>query len=323
MTPRRLLARSLLHFRAVHLAVAAGVAVGAAILAGALMVGSSVRGSLRDLTLDRLGAIDFAAVGERYFRASVSDSLGEAGAAATAILIRGSAEHAGTGARASKVQIHGVGPDFWGFHDVEPPEIGRRGIAVNRRLADELGAVEGEDLLLRFQADTLVPAESVLGRKADNVRLVRLRITAVLADRGPGRFGLSPRQQLPANAFLDREALQRALEQPDRANAVFLAGDSLEAANTAWREAFSPEDARLVTRVLPGAGRFLVESERVVLDPAAVEAIHAAASDVGLASGEVLTYLANSIAANGRQVPYSTVTALQEWPDSLRLRERR
>lgn len=321
MTPRRLLARSLLHFRAVHLAVAAGVAVGAAILAGALMVGSSVRGSLRDLTLDRLGAIDFAAAGERYFRASVSDSLGEAGAAVTAILIRGSAEHAGTGARASKVQIHGVGPDFWGFHDVEPPEIGRRGIAVNRRLADELGAVEGDDLLLRFQADTLVPAESVLGRKADNVRLVRLRITAVLADRGPGRFGLSPRQQLPANAFLDREALQRALEQPDRANAVFLAGNSLEAGNTAWREAFSPEDARLVTRVLPGEGRFLVESERVVLDPAAVEAIHAAASEVGLASGEVLTYLANSIAANGRQVPYSTVTALQEWPDSLRLRD--
>ena len=29
-------------------------------------------------------------------------------------------------------------------------------------------------------------------------------------DRGPGRFGLSPNQQLPLNAFLPLDALQRA-----------------------------------------------------------------------------------------------------------------
>ena len=48
------MARSLLHYRAVNSAVALGVGVGTAVLAGALIVGSSVRGSLRDLTLDRL-----------------------------------------------------------------------------------------------------------------------------------------------------------------------------------------------------------------------------------------------------------------------------
>ena len=319
MTPRRLLARSLLHFRAVHAAVAIGVGVGAAILAGALMVGSSVRGSLRGLTLDRLGAIDFAVVGERYFRETVRDALGESGKAAAGILIRGSAEHAGSGARASKVLIHGVGSDFWGFYDTEPPAVGTREIAINRRLADELGAAEGDDVLLRFHTDTLVPAESVMGRKADNVRLLRLRVASVLENQGPGRFGLSPQQQLPANAFVEREALQRALDQRGRANSLFVAGGTLKSVTSAWREAFSPEDARLVMRILPGGDGFLVESERIVLDPPAVEAIHEAAAEVGLSSDEVLTYLANSIEANGRSVPYSTVTALQAWPDSIRL----
>lgn len=320
MTPRRLLVRSLLHFRAVHLAVAVGVAVGAAILAGALIVGSSVRGSLRGLTLDRLGAIDLALVGERYFREAVDDALGGPGTAATAILIRGSAEHAGSGARASKVRIHGVSADFWRFYDVPPPELGVREIAINRRLADELGAAEGDDLLLRFHADAIVPAESVMGRKADNVRLLRLKIQVVLENRGPGRFGLSPRQQLPINAFVGTETLQRALDQPGRANALFSAGASLESATAAWQEAFSVEDARLVMRALPGEEAFVVESGRVVLDPAAVRAIHESATELDLESSEVLTYLANSIEANGRQVPYSTVTALQDWPESLRLR---
>ena len=196
MTSRRLLARSLLHFRAVHAAVAVGVGVGAAILAGALMVGSSVRGSLRGLTLDRLGAIDFAVVGERYFRESVRDALGGPGTASAGVLIRGSAEHASSGARASKVRIHGVDSNFWEFHETEPPAVGMREIAINRRLAGELGAAEGDDVLLRFHTDTLIPAESVMGRKADNVRLLRLRIVSILEDRGPGRFGLSPQQQL-------------------------------------------------------------------------------------------------------------------------------
>ena len=312
-----MLARSLLHYRAVNGAVALGVAIGAAILAGALMVGSSVRGSLRALTLDRLGAIDFAAVGERYFRESASEALGPEHRAATAVLIRGNAEHADSGARASKVQIHGVDGAFWGFYSVDEFAAGPREVALSRRLADELGAAEGDDILLRFRTDTLVPAESVMGRKADSVRLLRLRVASVLENRGPARFGLSPRQQLPSNAFVAKEVLQRALEQPGRANALLVAGGTLDSASAAWREAFSSEDAALVVRAVPGTNDLLVGSDRIVLDPAAASAVHNAAG-AGFSSAEVLTYLANSIEANGRAVPYSTVTALGEWPQSLR-----
>ena len=54
MTTFRLAVRSLRHYRATNLAVSAGVAVAVAVLTGALMVGDSVRASLRALGyLDR------------------------------------------------------------------------------------------------------------------------------------------------------------------------------------------------------------------------------------------------------------------------------
>jgi hypothetical protein len=59
---------SLRHYRRIHLAVALGVAVATAVLTGALLVGDSVRGSLRDLTLERLGRIDSAIVAVHPFR---------------------------------------------------------------------------------------------------------------------------------------------------------------------------------------------------------------------------------------------------------------
>ncbi len=55
MTPRALVLHSLRHFWRTHLAVVAGVAVAVAVLAGALLVGDSVRASLRGLVDERLG----------------------------------------------------------------------------------------------------------------------------------------------------------------------------------------------------------------------------------------------------------------------------
>jgi hypothetical protein len=51
-----------------HLAVALGVAAATAVLTGALLVGDSVRGSLKQLALDRLGNIDQALITDRFFR---------------------------------------------------------------------------------------------------------------------------------------------------------------------------------------------------------------------------------------------------------------
>ena len=58
MTTAQLLQRNLTYFWRTNLAVVAGVAIAVSVLAGALLVGDSVRGSLRDLFLQRLGNTD-------------------------------------------------------------------------------------------------------------------------------------------------------------------------------------------------------------------------------------------------------------------------
>src|SRR6185503_3147049 len=69
MTLRTLILRSLrFHWRG-HLGVLLGAAIGSAALIGALVVGDSVRISLRELALQRLGNVHFAMdTGDRLFR---------------------------------------------------------------------------------------------------------------------------------------------------------------------------------------------------------------------------------------------------------------
>src|SRR5947199_4964898 len=75
MTPMRLLLRSLLYHGRANLAVGLGAAVGAAVLAGALLVGDSLRGSLRDRANRQLNGTEHALVGGRFFREQLADQL--------------------------------------------------------------------------------------------------------------------------------------------------------------------------------------------------------------------------------------------------------
>ena len=91
MTPFRLLLRNLLYHWRGNLAVFLGVVVGTAVLTGALLVGDSLRGSLRDLTLRRLGWVDEALVGGRFFREEAGRRTAGAGVISPAVLVRGTA----------------------------------------------------------------------------------------------------------------------------------------------------------------------------------------------------------------------------------------
>ena len=335
LSPRRFLLRSLAYHRGIHLAVALGVAVGTAVLSGALLVGDSVRGSLRDLTLDRLGAIDYALVGDRYFREHLADDLAEATnfayafeRAAPAVLIRGSVQSAASGARAGRVNIHGVDGRFAAFYQDPLPTPGAREVVLNESLAREIEVEAGDSVLVRFQTDTLVPSESVMGRKGDNARTLRLVVHSIVPNRGPGRFGLSSSQHLPFNAYLPLETLQRSLDQTGRANALFVSGGDADAGarqiNDILRGALTLDDLNLATRMLTTPGTFALTTGRVVLDIPVAEAAARAAEETNLAAIPILTYLANTIRVRDREIPYSTVTAVDmsrpSIKDSLRLR---
>src|ERR1700724_2116121 len=92
MTLKRLLLRNLFYHWRGNLAVCLGVVVGTAVLTGALLVGDSLRGSLRDLTLDRLGWVDNALVTPRFFREVLAEQL-PASRVSRAILLQAAATY--------------------------------------------------------------------------------------------------------------------------------------------------------------------------------------------------------------------------------------
>ncbi len=135
MTSITLLLRSLTHFWRINLAVVAGVGVAVSVLAGAFLVGTSVRASLRDLALQRLGSVDHVVTAGAFFREALaeevlaSDALGGSAAgaapaagspaAATAvpmIALEGFVTHQESGSRAGGIQVYGVDDRFWAFN---------------------------------------------------------------------------------------------------------------------------------------------------------------------------------------------------------------
>lgn len=351
----RLGLNGLRHHWRMHLAVALGVAAGTAVLTGALLVGDSVRGSLRDLTLERLGQVDVVLIAPRFFRPKLADEIaarpdfGESFASARpAIFMRASVEHEVQRTNAQddtrgnrpirrfsgQVALYGIDDDFWQLGDMRPAGLaakdGLEAVILNQALADELEAKIGDVIVLKLPEQSLVPADSVLGRKQDTVGTGRFHVADVVPTRGLGRFSLHPNQQLPLNAFVARSAAAELLDQQGKVNAVLLTGR--QPANEAppdiaverLRETLRPELEDYGIRVeqieFGGAAYFNVTTDRMLFDTAATEAIEAVAARHGGQS--VLTYLANLISAGPpvddphtdkpvpRSIPYSTVTAL-------------
>src|SRR5437016_1020587 len=116
MTTLTLIRRSLRFHARAHLGALLGAAVGSAVLVGALIVGDSVRGSLREMALMRLGDVEFAlASGDRLFRNQLASDLALKlnDRTAAALQLAGAAVKADGSARANHVQVLGVTEDFW------------------------------------------------------------------------------------------------------------------------------------------------------------------------------------------------------------------
>ena len=347
MSAWRFILRSLAYHWRTHTAVALGVAAATAVLTGALLVGDSVRGSLRRLTLDRLGRIDEVLVTDRFFAADLAATLEAAPsvrqhytAVVPAILFsRGVVElqEADRTGRASHVQIVGCDADFWELGDdryrpSQPP--GRNEIVLNAPLAEQLQARPGDQVVLRLPHASQVPADSPLGRTSDRVRAIAaLRVIDILPAQSLGRFSLSASQATPRNAYVALETLQRPLEEEDRINAILVAGRSPHAppddqARSALidalrptladygfalqhvRQTFRPDDAQPEQVVFDYLS---LTTDRMVFSPPAERAALRAWEPWG--AQPLSTYLANSLERIGGEtpspvIPYSLVTAV-------------
>ncbi|MCE2448613.1 MAG: ABC transporter permease [Candidatus Latescibacteria bacterium] len=314
--------RSLIYYWRVHLGLLLGTAVATTALTGALLVGDSMRGSLRDLALERLGQIDYALLAAHFFRSDLTTEL--PGGHAPAILLNGSARHAETRALAAGVQIQGIDTRFAALFPQDGPALRDAlkptpdqpfpSLVVSASLQRALGLELGDAVLLSLERPSPTYRESLFGRRAtdDLVTTLRVVLTGVLPDSGAGRFGLRLQQHLPLNAYLDLQTLQRALGQQDRVNALLIAAPNSQHQDLQRALAQHLTLADLKLDLALHSNYIELTSTRFVLDDSIRTAALASGAALQLQTATFSTYLANAIEGNGRQVPYSTITALDD-----------
>lgn len=280
------IARSLAYYRRTHLAVVAGVATAVAVLTGALLVGGSVRESLRDLVIGRLGRVEYVATGVHYFR----DQLAAETGGTPLIVTEGAVTNAATKRRAGGVAVYGIDERFWKFHGLE---ASAGSVLISPGLAAETGPGE---LLLRVDQPSAIPKESLHGRK-DEGRTIRLNAPGVLAPDHLGEFSLRPQQGAVKAVFLPLRRLQRELAESGHVNTLLFP----PGARPQLKGKVTLDDLGVKIREIDGG--VSVESDQTIVSNALEEA-------VGPDGQAVFAHLANSIQVKDRVIPYSLVAGV-------------
>ncbi len=310
MRTTQLLKRSLTYYWQTNLVVVLGVAVAVSVLAGALLIGESVRGSLRDLSTRRLGKTDDLISSANFFREQLAVDLGTT---CPLIAMRGVAVYESSKRRAGDVKVYGVDERFWKFNGVEGVAAPQNGEAlVSESLASELGSSPGGSLLLRLEKPSDIPIESLHGRKEDPGKTIRLKVARVLGGESLGEFSLQPQQDAVRAVFVSLSFLQKELEQEGRVNTILVSGAQQQSIAALLKNKATLGDLGLKLRVINDQHSVSVESAGKIINEHVAQAGAQAAQSLSLRTVPVLSYLANSINDGDRSTPYSLVTALDD-----------
>jgi ABC-type antimicrobial peptide transport system permease subunit len=304
-----LLIRNLTHFRAANVAVALGMAVATAVLTGALMVGDSVRASLRALAEARLDFVDHALVMPRFVPQSLANRIADHPdfkqrfeSITPGITLRGGAATADDKNRTAGVQITALADR----HSVPANEA-----VINSELGDSLSIEFGEDpgrTALRFNlpAPDEAPKDATLARRGRGENILSLTVSRVHRKSADGgflaAFNLAGGQRLPRNAWVNLRQLQDDLDRPDQIN--LLLADA-RPGHTA------PDDAAALTRIIqqvatlqdyglqpvPSADKSQValHSAATYIHPAIVDAAETLAKEQNVPLQKASVYLINYV----------------------------
>ena len=329
MTFLSLIQQNLKHYWRTNLAVVLGVATAVAVLAGALLVGASVRGSLRDLALQRLGKTDFVIAGNKFFRAALAADMQQHSeftanfvAAAPLIALPAVVTHSDSNARAGNVMLYGVDDQFWQFHGVNRVAGNEDDAMVSPALARELSAKPDDTLVIRIEKPSAIPLESLHGRKDEAGTTLRLSLREVLPAEQMGEFSLRPQQGVVRAVFVSLKKLQKNIGQEGKANTLLLAAknpqaDVRQVASKVIQERFQLADLGLKLRLIEDQKMAVLETDSAVLDDKLAKACIRLARKNDILEIPVLTYLANKISVGNRSIPYSLVTATSLFLDPM------
>ncbi len=343
MTFRTLIRRSLrFHWRS-HLGVVLGAAIGSAALIGALVVGDSVKGSLRERALERLGRFDtILDAGDRLIsietarQSSLEYHLGEKptdqiyhGSVESLLRLNAVVARADGKARANNVNIFGCDEIARLFltadsavqinsTDTNRVVIGEwdsgGAIQINESLAAKLNVGVGDQIIVRLPKPTNLSSEAALSPRAGGEVALRLEVSGIVAAARMGNLSFHSTPSHPLNAFLSIWTLGRAVGVTNMANSYasipFSHGSAKRPSDPAHLAKiltghWGLRDIQLSLKSIDDQSQYELKSSRIFLDSPIVRSSFATDPN----AQPLLTYLATLLRAGTNAAPYSMVTA--------------
>ncbi|MBT3469383.1 MAG: ABC transporter permease [Opitutae bacterium] len=333
-----LLRCNIAHFWRRNLGVILGSALCTMVLAGALLVGDSVRESLHRIAEQRIGQVDSLLFTEdRFFREALATQLEEKldATAAPIFILRGSVsnpdadEETGQIARVPNIQVLGIDERFFQLAPRDsaaslPLEDGR--VYVNQRLAKRLAIDNGATLNIRLEEPALFSRDAPLSGTSDKVaRISRQKVSKILGPEEFGNFALHGSQIPPYTIYIPIQSLRDGIETEGQKANLLLIGKSAQTefstnmANDVLEEVWALEDGGIEYLKVNDGRDWSLRSGSIFINHVLEKGFRkvAPATNAG-----VMTYLVNAFEANGRTAPYSFATAFQpgaapELPNNL------
>lgn len=306
--------KSIRHYRKAHLLLMLMTLVTGMIITGALMIGDSVRSSLKAIAEERIGQTEWALHGgDRYFRIALTGELSEKlqTIVVPLVMMEGTAGSQGGQNRIPNVQVVVVDDAFWKFAPKSPSISMEAGSAfINHRLANRLNLKAGDTFVLRLRSPSALPTDFPFAANEGNVKALRLDVGRILTPDGFGHFSLKTHHIPQPTVFISLAEFWDIVGEKNNVNTLLISRQenprlTLDKIQQALDEAWKIEDAALSIKPLPGRNLCELKSRRIFLS----QRISKAARTASLDAAPIFSYFVNTVRGNLRETPYSIVSS--------------
>ena len=309
MSLYKLILKSAWFYRKLNLTIILGIALSTAILVGAFIIGDSVKYSLQQITVQRLGRTSqVITAGERLFRMQLATELAEKTGTETAALLRanGFGVIDGGELRINQLAVWGVDATIGNFANYPDAfQLNNNEVAINENLASLSGLKVGDEFLLRLNKLNTFPANTPFVSEKEATVSFRVSVARILKPDELGNFNMQNIQSAPRNVFLNLDWLNEQMGLQQKAN-VLLITEGVSSAELVQnlQKSWKLEDLNLEIRENQALNYTELISDRVFVESAVEKFCLKQLSG----SQAIFSYFINEFALNGKQTPYSFVS---------------
>ena len=316
MAPLKIAIKSVRYYKKPVLYQVLIIALLSAVITGSLLTGWSVRASLKKTATEHLGNTGILiSSGNRFFDLSLAARLRDSARINSAGLLEmnGFCQNLNTQKSVTNAHIYAVTEDYFRFQGSDTIDIGKGEAAVNEKLAASLDLKKGDELIIRFNAISDIPADAPFAPSKDEGGSIVMKIGRILAPEISGNFSLSINQVVPENIFINLSDIFNESGEPVRINRLLIENKSIITTTEFYdifRKWLRPSDIGLKIIPIKKTGGYELRSDRIFLESSLIQEIKTYIPS----AAPVITYLGNRLSHGSKSAPYSFVSAL---PSSL------